>query len=125
MTLLEFVNKHIGTKVDYDKAYGAQCVDLYRQYTKDVIGIEQTPPVEGAKDIFYKHGKYTRAFDGFKQGDVLIWDATAGNKYGHVAILLDNFDDENFIVFEQDGFKQDGAHIRVRSRDNLLGGLRA
>lgn len=125
MTLLEFVNRHIGTKVDFDKAFGAQCVDLYRQYTKDVVGIEQTPPVEGAKDIFAKHGGYKQVFDGFRQGDVLIWDATSGNKYGHVAVMLGEFDADNYFVFEQDGFRQDGAHIRVRSKTNLLGGLRA
>ena len=34
MTLEEFVNKYIGRKVDFDGAYGAQCVDLFRQYNK-------------------------------------------------------------------------------------------
>lgn len=28
MTLEEFVKKYNGKKVDYDNAYGAQCVDL-------------------------------------------------------------------------------------------------
>ena len=34
MKLDEFINKYINTKVDFNNAFGAQCVDLYRQYCK-------------------------------------------------------------------------------------------
>ncbi|WP_252722587.1 hypothetical protein [Treponema phagedenis] len=37
MSLDEFVKKYLGKKVDYDGHYGAQCVDLFRQYCKDVL----------------------------------------------------------------------------------------
>ena len=37
MKLDEFINKYINTKVDFDGAFGAQCVDLFRQYCKDVF----------------------------------------------------------------------------------------
>ena len=57
------------------------------------------------------------------QGDVLIWDKTDTNKYGHIAIYLGKINN-TFIVFEQDGFKQDGAKINIRGRENLLGYLR-
>ena len=55
MTLLEFVNKHIGKKVDFDGYYGPQCVDLYRQYCQDVWEIPHTGSVEGAKDLVEKY----------------------------------------------------------------------
>ena len=45
------------------------------------------------------------------------------NKYGHVAIYLGKLNN-SLIVFEQDGFKQDGPKINIRSKNNLLGFLR-
>ena len=48
MTLSEFITKYDRKIVDYDGAYGAQCVDLFRQYSKDVLGIkEHTGAVRG------------------------------------------------------------------------------
>ena len=60
MNLWEFVEKNIHKKVDFDGAYGAQCVDLFRQYLKDVYEIkEHTGAVEGAKDLFLNHQNIT------------------------------------------------------------------
>ena len=133
MTLIEFVNKYHGQKVDFDGAYGAQCVDLFRQYCKDVLRAGHTGAVDGAKDLFEKYADLPaecKYFDRIKGaspeiGDVCVWGATDKNKYGHVAICL-AYDSANdiIVVFEQDGFKQDGAKIAVRKRDNLLGVLR-
>lgn len=124
MRLSEFVCKNNGKKVDYDRHYGAQCVDLYRQYCADVLGVKQSPPVVGAKDLIDNPGELNVMRDfplaDYTPGDVLIWGATDKNPYGHVAILLANCG-KNFIVFEQDGFKQDGARLALRGRENLLG----
>lgn len=135
MNLEEFVKKYSGKKVDFDGVYGAQCVDLFRQYVKECLGIpEHTGSCStsgGAKDLFLdfpkmeKEKKYfTRETKkGMIQGDVLIWNETETNKYGHVAIYLGKLNN-SLIVFEQDGFKQDGAKINIRSKNNLLGFLR-
>ena len=135
MTLEEFVKVYNGKKVDYDGVYGCQCVDLFRQYVWDVLGIkEHTGPCAssgGAKDLFLDYDKmpiekkyFIRSKQkNWVQGDVLIWDKTDTNKYGHIAIYLGKINN-SFIVFEQDGFKQDGARIRLRGKDNLLGYLR-
>ena len=135
MTLEQFVTKYNGKKVDYDGAYGAQCVDLPRQYWKEVEGIpEHTGPCAttgGAKDLFLDYNKMPLEKKYFIRskaknwipGDVLIWDSTPKNQYGHVAIMLARLG-ESFIVFEQNGITQAGAEIRVRSRDGLLGYLR-
>lgn len=132
MELSEFVKKNIGKKVDFDKMYGAQCVDLFRQYNQDVWGHPHTGSVEGAKDLFLhysvlKEKNYLLKFPEDKNsvpkiGSVAIWNATETNPFGHVAIVLGTLND-NLIVFEQDGFKQDGAKIMLRSRENLLGYL--
>lgn len=127
MTLTQFIIKNIGKKIDFDGKFGAQCVDLYRQYCADVLRIKQTPGVDGAKDIIDNPGTLlvTResTLADYSRGDVLIWGATKTNKYGHVAILVAVYNTKWFIVLEQDGFKQDGVKLAFRSRENLLGCL--
>lgn len=123
MTLKRFIVTYNGKKVDWDKAHGYQCVDLFRQYCKDVLNVEQCPKVEGAKDLINNHGKLNVTHDSYAPGDVLIYGATKSNPYGHVCILVSMLDSDTFIVFEQDGFKQDGAKLTVRDKNNLLGGL--
>ena len=132
MTLEEFVNKYIGKRVDFDGAYGAQCVDLFRQYNKEVWGNPHTGAVEGAKDLILRYEelpneqKYLDKISHFYMpipGDVAIWNATASNKYGHVAIVI-HAEGHFLFVFEQNGFAQDGAKLNIRTDDNLLGFLR-
>ena len=135
MTLEEFVKKYNGKKVDYDNAYGAQCVDLFRQYAKECLGIpEHTGPCAtsgGAKDLFLDYNKmpvekkyfYRSTQKNWIPGDVLIWDQSPTNKYGHVAIFL-AYLGNSFLVFEQNVITLNGAELNIRSRDNLLGYLR-
>lgn len=127
MTLTQFMLKYKGTKVDYDNAHGPQCVDLARQFIKDVLGLPQPPAVEGAKDLINNPGvlKVTKdsVLADYSKNDLLIWGPTSTNKYGHVAILVAVYNTKYFIVFEQDGFKQDGAKLALRSREGLLGCL--
>lgn len=135
MDIEEFVKKYNGVKVDYDKAYGPQCVDLARQWIKEGLGIPEhtgsCSTTGGAKDLFLDYNKmpkekkyfFRMKNKGNSPGDILIWDSTETNKYGHVAIYLGKLNN-SLIVFEQDGFKQDGAKINLRSKTNLLGFLR-
>lgn len=127
MTLTEFIRTYLGKKVDFDGAFGAQCVDLYRQYCSSVLQVPQSPAVEGAKDIIRKPGalKVTteNALADYTRGDVLVWGASKTNQYGHVAILVSVYNTKYFIVLEQDGFAQDGVKLAFRSRENLLGCL--
>lgn len=136
ITLEDFVKKYNGKKVDFDGAFGAQCVDLARQYWKEGLGIpEHTGPCSttgGAKDLYLDYEKmpiekkyFTKIpkNKAFIPGDTLIWDSTETNKYGHVAIYLGKLNN-SLIVFEQDGFKQDGAKITIRDKNHILGALR-
>ena len=128
MTIKRFICTYINKKIDYkDNTFNGdnsfQCVDLYRQYCKDVLGISQTPAVEGAKDIWEKHGSLKQSKDSFAVGDILIYDSTPTNKYGHVCILVSLLDSDTFVVFEQNGFEQSGAKLTVRNTTNLLGSL--
>ena len=135
MTLTTFINTYLGQKVDYkDKKFKGdgsyQCVDLARQYFHDVFGVEQFPALGadgGAKDIFDKCTNVNVTVDSaladYSRGDVLIWNSSKTNKYGHVAILVAIYNTKYFIVLEQDGFKQDGVKLTMRSRENLRGAL--
>ena len=134
MRLLDFINKYCGKKVDFDGHYGPQCVDLFRQYCKDVLEIPHTGGVEGAKDLAenYHAMPKEKAFfclvnpeNGYgERGDAAVWGATPTNKYGHVAIVLDRLIDGSLVVFEQDGFRQDGAKLAIRDPKNIIGYLR-
>lgn len=131
MNFADFIVKYQGKKVDYDKVDGAQCVDLFRQYCKD-MGIPHTGAVEGAKDLWYKfsENREKEFFNRFSSamampGDVIIWDESKSNKYGHVALVVMTCNRDEVLVFEQDGFAQDGAKFAVRGLKSALGILRA
>jgi hypothetical protein len=131
MNVKQFVETHLGKKVDFDKAYGAQCVDLYRQYCQDVLGMPASEGVEGAKHLWECYDKtnvqkkYLQRVSNTKdfvpeQGDIVIY---GDGRFGHVAIVL--FANESrMIVFEQDGYAQDGAKPAMRNYNNVLGFLR-
>lgn len=133
MTLTEFVDKYNGKKIDFDSRYGAQCVDVFRQYCKDVLDIPHTGGVVGAAELYTKYeempleqkyfNKLVYAGGKPEAGDVVIFGPTKTNPYGHVAIVLGASAAE-MAVFEQDGFKQDGAHVGSWNYARVLGFLR-
>ena len=133
MNTKEFVDAYIGKKVDFDGQFGAQCVDLFRQYCKDVWNVPHLGGVNGAKDIYLNYEKmpieaqYTNrvAYTGEnypREGDVVVFKASSSNQYGHVAICL-YATKTHIMVFEQDGFNQNGAKIGEWGYDRVLGWL--
>ena len=130
MSLEEFIKKYIGKKVDFDGAFGAQCVDLFRQYNKDVWGNPHTGAVEGAKDLYLNYEsmpnevKYLKKVNTPFVGDVVVFGPTTSNKYGHVGIIVGSVGCDTLLIFEQDGFKQDGAKINIRDTASIIGYLR-
>ena len=133
MYLEQFITKYCGKKVDFDKAFGAQCVDIFRQYCRDVLDIPHTGIVDGAKDLYEKYGDlpvekkyFTRLSKSAapQYGMVAVWGATPTNKYGHVAIVVAKLDASTLLVFEQNGIAQDGAKLVRRDTKNLLGYLK-
>lgn len=134
MGIDEFLTKYAGKKVDFDGVYGAQCVDLFRQYCKDVLGIPHTGSVDpdGAQGIWKNYDKlpleqkyFERIDAGYTPmiGDVAVWNSTTSNKYGHVAIVL-GYSFGKLLVFEQNGITQKGAEFKTRTVHDLLGFLR-
>lgn len=133
MDFCSFINKYLGKEVDFDGAYGAQCVDLFRQYCAEVLDVGHTGAVEGAKDLYLAYEKMNKekvVFDRIarksagKYGDVAVYDATATNRYGHVAILLVYGGKESLVFEQRGGTKDPRAQLCWRSNDRLLGYLR-
>lgn len=109
------------------------CVDLFRQYCKDVLEIPHTGAVEGAKDLVEKYRYLSREQEHFalvedkwsaRPGDAAVWGQTGSNPFGHVAIVLEA-KPNHLLVFEQDGYRQgEGAKIARENYANIIGYLR-
>jgi cell wall-associated NlpC family hydrolase len=107
-----FVNKWNGKGTDFDGAYGYQCVDLMRQFLKDVLGISSALPTSKADNysaysIFANanDSRFTKIYNSpsvFPQkGDIIFFNKTSGNQSGHVAIFLSNDGSNAFTSFDQ------------------------
>lgn len=128
MTLDQFISKYNNQILDWDKAFGGQCMDLYRFYVHEVLSFPQSPPVPGAKDVWNNY--LTDRFDRIEntptgvpeKGDVVIWGTKIG-EFGHIAIFVEgtatkfNSFDQNFPV----GTK---CHIQSHTYTGVLGWLR-
>ncbi|MFI8774639.1 CHAP domain-containing protein [Gordonia sp. NPDC062954] len=88
-----FVSQWNGRHADFDGAYGAQCVDLFNFYNRDVVGAPRVR-VDHAADLFgaSSASHYQRLSPAAtpRKGDVAVWgkDWPYGRGAGHVAIVL-------------------------------------
>ena len=133
MKFEQFLTKYCGKKVDFDGVYGSQCTDLFRQYCRDVLDTPHTGAVDEAKELYEKYAElpvekkyFTRLTKKAvpEYGYIAVWGATPTNKYGHVALVICRLSTTSLLVFEQNGFQQDGAKFTERSTANLLGYLK-
>lgn len=95
MTFMQWLLRRLGTAIDIDGAYGAQCVDAVNGYLAEVC---RAAGVTGdAVDIARQH------INGFawrvnaddnapRPGSVVVWNANVGElgigQYGHTAIAV-------------------------------------
>lgn len=128
MTFDEFIKKYDSKGIDYDGHFGDQCVDLYRQYVKEVLGFPQSPAVTGAKDIWntYLKDYYDRIENtpsGVpEKGDIVIWGDRIG-PYGHVAVFNEG-DSRSFRAFGQNYHTGSKSHLHSHNYTGVLGWLR-
>jgi hypothetical protein len=128
-----FVAKYNNKFVDYDGAYGAQCVDLFNFYNRDVVGA-------GFVRVDYAYQLYAAAPSSKyeklpasatpRKGDVAIWSSSlpgSGNA-GHVGIVLSQPNSSTIQVFEQRVWlgpnKYSPSIIKNESKSYLIGYLR-
>lgn len=136
MTFNEFVKKWIGKKADWDKKFDGQCVDLFRFYCHEVLGIDQPMGVVGAADFWTNFPKDPILNQNFDQipntlefepveGDVVIWNKNAGGGFGHIAIATGkNQGLQFFESFDQNWSKVSYCELFNHSYKNVLGVLR-
>lgn len=101
---VNWANAQVGKSLDYDKWYGAQCVD-YIMYYYNYLGV--TPASGNGCDYAtnslptgWQRIKYYSGFSA-KPGDIAVW-TYASSAYGHVAIVT-NADKNIMYVNEQNG----------------------
>lgn len=89
--LTSWLQAHNNRYLDYDNAYGAQCVDLYAYYTSGFVG-GRPNPVGYAPEIYnnYDASVYNRLGNNVnaRMGDVAIWGRGPYTPLGHVAIVV-------------------------------------
>lgn len=128
LTLDEFIAKYNSKGIDFDGAYGNQCMDLYRQYVKECIGGQQSAPVPSAKDVWETYNKDT--FERIpntptgvpSRGDVIIWGTTLG-VHGHIAVFVEG-NQNSFNSFDQNYPLKSPCHIQPHTYKGVLGWLK-
>lgn len=112
MTLEQFVSEWNGKYIDFDGHYGFQCVDLIRQYVKEMYKVDPykaIPAAINAKTIFnnFKDNQYFHKIKNSpyglpEKGDIIFWGyypfVTGWD--GHVAIYSGG-DLHNIVSFDQ------------------------
>lgn len=91
MGYLDFKNKWLGRRVDYDRVYAYQCVDLILEYVYELFGLGSG--VWGNAIDYWNRpspallSKFTLiATKECRQGDIVVLYGLAGNPYGHIGI---------------------------------------
>lgn len=107
--LTAYLKTWLGKKIDYDKAYGNQCVDWAREFAKNSamnpIGTFSGSAINGwltgnpFKDTNWKRTVYKpNTFP--DPSSIVFFDKTRTNPYGHVAVVA-NADEASVTVYEQ------------------------
>lgn len=142
MTLDEFVAKWNGRPVDFDGAYGFQCMDLMHRYIVDVIGLTDprilAAPV--ARSVFenfpnvFGNQYFERIYQTLtgvpKDGDIIFWKEPYGYYYnvtmgrweyaGHVGISKGS-NLWNVTAFEQNN--PPGTYCHMQQHNDLYRGV--
>ncbi len=132
MTLNDFISKYKNKKVDFDGAYGGQCVDLFNQYLVDMLGINnpiQMFPVASAYQI-WDYAKDNEKFERITNdpnaipvaGDIIVWGKGVG-PHGHVAIYVSG-DVMKFVSFDQNWNSIQKCVEVNHNYDDVIGWLR-
>ena len=122
MKYSEFVLKNIGHKIDFDRCYGVQCVDLINQYMTDVLGIKVTyfPPF--AKNFWNDRKKSKFLIKNFdfilptqkiQRGDIGVRNSGTA---GHIFIIDKKIGNKLYVYDQNNGGS--GAGMTARVFDN-------
>lgn len=117
----QWIDSHNHKWIDFDGAYGAQCMDLSVQYAHDLFGFRLTGNAENLRNQALPAGwQRIKNYNGFvpKLGDIFVWYGSA-HPYGHTGIVI-KADLNTYTAIEQNmvtgkGQAEDRAEIHTRS----------
>lgn len=138
MTFDQFISKYNGKAIDFDGAYGPQCMDLMHQYVYEVLGITDRSALAAP----YAYLAYTNfnnisnheKFDKIantptgvpQKGDIILWkqyQSGVTGVAGHVAVFKDG-DVNAFNSLDQNYPTGSLTHTQNHSYSGVLGWLR-
>lgn len=117
----DYIKKFVGQKIDYDKVYGVQCVDLIKHYIKNVLEIEPQS-IGNALDYYnkryssdylatnFKWLDYKKGFK-FKKGDIIVFKSQS--IFGHIGLCSGEYGKRGVWVYDEN-YKGTGAGITKR-----------
>lgn len=135
MTFDEFIKKYDQKGIDFDGAYGDQCMDLMHQYIYEVLGLtdRRVLAAPAAKDVYLNfeslvgHESFLKipntAGSIPQKGDIVLWGEGIG-PYGHVAVYVDG-DASKFVSFDQNYPTGSLCHKQNHNYHAVLGWLRS
>jgi hypothetical protein len=135
MTPHEFYLDTNGKQIDYDGAYGNQCVDLFKYFIAKQYGFNcgsLCPQTGYAKDIWNCFDRLTRITQYFvkipvgqplQDGDWVVWtDNCKASKNSHIAMFrLDNGNGTGIFLTQAKGYKINQHNFVY---EGMLGALR-
>lgn len=101
MTYQNFKNEWLGRRVDYDRVYAYQCVDLIAQwcYENGITGVYGNAIDYAQRPSPNFRNNFVQVSD-YQAGDVVVLYGLSGNPYGHIG-LCDHVDASGVWLLEQ------------------------
>ena len=95
-----FKEKWLWKRIDYDKSYGFQCVDLIKQYADEVLGLGKIWAIGNANKV--QNSSTFKSFSKLWVKNLIQWDIRLTTRwaYGHFAIV-DHISNWSFYVLVQ------------------------
>jgi hypothetical protein len=136
-----FLSTWNGKCADYDVWYGAECVDLYNYYMRDVFGLNPYAHgvVNGAQELAQNLPKYpeltwNQSSDNIPKGAIVVFSGANGfgGGYGHVGMsmggltLFDQLGNEDDSKEQPAGTRNYNAHkskvlgYAIKKEDNVI-----
>jgi hypothetical protein len=107
-----FKEKWLWKRIDYDKSYGYQCVDLIKQYAEEVLGLGKIWAIGNANKV--QNSSTFKSFSKLWIKNLMQWDIIIRTKwaYGHIAIV-DHILNWRVYVLEQNQAIAFLFHIKI------------
>ena len=124
----DIIREWNGKRIDYDGAYGYQCVDWVRKYS--TLRGRYIPVFGNAFALWGKNwGSHWQKiqYDGHnapQEGDIIIWDKSWGGGFGHIAVANAYCDEKNLRYTDQNGGRGSAKGIGVDAITNRFGDYR-